>query len=513
MDPVVETAAGRLRGTERKGIRLFRGIPYARAPVGRLRFRPPEPASPWRGVRDALRTGPAAPQPQPLQAFLRPILRGGAGAHAEDCLFLNVWTPGCDEARRPVLVWLHGGAFVFGSGSTVLYSGRRLARRGDAVVVTVNYRLGALGFLHLADRLGSDELFASNLGLLDQIAALEWVRENIAAFGGDPGNVTLFGESAGAMSVGALLGSPRARPLFRRAILQSGAAQHVSSPERAGAVAEFFLHEAGLDPGRAERLRRMPVEAILAAQQRAALRYGFAEGQLPWQPVVDGRLIPVPPLEALRRGAAKDIPVLVGTNRDEWKLFTLADRAAHRLDDAGLRWRLAHELRRFGAGERVERVIEAYRQAPSRRGTTPFELFSAFQTDRIFRWPAIRLAEAQAESGARSFAYLFTWTPPLFAGRVGACHGLEVPFVFGTIRHPALRPLLGSTQSARGVARAMQEAWTSFARGGIPSCHDLGAWPGYDRTRRTTVLLGARRFAEDAPLDVERQLFESEGIE
>lgn len=513
MDPVVETAAGRLRGTERKGIRLFRGVPYARAPVGRLRFRPPQPQPPWRGVRDALSTGAAAPQPEPLQAFLRPILRGGAGAHDEDCLYLNVWTPGCDDARRPVLVWLHGGAFVFGSGSTVLYSGRRLARRGDAVVVTINYRLGALGFLHLADLLGSDELFASNLGLLDQIAALEWVRDNIAAFGGDPGNVTVFGESAGAMSVGALLGAPRARSLFHRAILQSGAAQHVSSPERACAVAEFFLHEAGLDLARAERLRRLPADAILAAQQRAALRYGFAEGQLPWQPVVDGRLIPVPPLEALRRGAAKDIPVLVGTNRDEWKLFTLADRSAHRLDEAGLRWRLGHELQRFGAGERVERVIEAYRRAPSGRGATPFELFAAFQTDRIFRWPAIRLAEAQAESGARSFSYLFTWTPPLFAGRVGACHGLEVPFVFGTIRHPALRPLLGSTRSARGVARAMQEAWTSFARGGIPSCFELGAWPGYDATRRTTVLLGPRCFAEDAPLDAERRLFESEGID
>ena len=253
--PVVETRSGRLRGTERRGVLAFRGIPYAAPPSGPRRFRAPEPAESWPGVRDADAPGPGAPQRGATLggAFTRII---GPGATSEDCLTLDLWTPAADGARRPVLVWIHGGAFLMGAGSALAYGGAALARSGDVVVVTLNYRLGALGFLQLGD-LAPAAGFDSNLGLRDQIAALEWVRDNVAAFGGDPAQVCVFGESAGAMSVGALLGAPRARGLFARAIAQSGAAHNVAGRESAARVAATFLDVLGLAPREAARLREL----------------------------------------------------------------------------------------------------------------------------------------------------------------------------------------------------------------------------------------------------------------
>ena len=240
MSESVLTPSGRLSGTRRRGRVVFRGIPYAQPPVGALRFRAPLPVKPWSGEREAVRFGPSAPQVGAENPLVRRFVGSPAG-QSEDCLYLNVWTPALDARRRPVLVFIHGGAFLMGSGASALYDGSRLAARGDAVVVTLNYRLGALGSLALRDVLPGGELVDSNLGLRDQTAALAWVRESIAAFGGDPENVTVFGESAGVMSIGALLGAPEARRLFRRAILQSGAAHNVSSHTYARRVAELFL--------------------------------------------------------------------------------------------------------------------------------------------------------------------------------------------------------------------------------------------------------------------------------
>src|SRR5258705_2474524 len=409
MGRIVATSRGRLEGSEEGGLVVFRGIPFARAAVGPLRFRPPEPAAPWDGVREARRFGPAAPQ---NAAEMGPIFRLGIGETAEDCLHLSVWTPVPDGARRPVLVWIHGGAFVLGAGSQLLYDGSTLARRGDVVVVTLNYRLGALGFLHLATRFGAALPASGNEGLLDQITALEWVRDEIAGFGGDPGNVTIFGESAGSMSCATLLGTPRAQGLFHRAILQSGAANYVWPRETAAAVADAFL--AALDVGTPEALLAAPPERILAAQRRIFLSLmlgrdhllndlspggqrlvgaaflgltlarrplGGAAGALtrglvgvlrrrqrarasgsapsetparlaglrarglPFQPVVDGQVLPRPPLEAIGDGLARRVPVLVGTNRDESKLFLFLDPEAGALDAAGLERRCAENPR------------------------------------------------------------------------------------------------------------------------------------------------------------------------
>jgi len=456
----IETQSGKIRGRQQRGVVLFRGIPYAAPPVGRLRFRRPEPPAPWAGVRDAFASGPGAPQ---LRSSLGgPFTRiAGALATSEDCLTLDVATPAADGARRPVLVWLHGGAFVMGAGSSLVYDGARLARLGDVVVVTLNYRLGALGFLALAD-IAPGAGFEENLGLRDQIAALEWVRDNIAAFGGEPANVTLFGESAGAMSVGALLGSKRAHGLFARAIAQSGAADHCSSRAEAARVATTFLAALGLAPGEAARLAELPVTALLAAQRETMLRLALTLRRLPFQPVVDGDLLPEPPLAAITAGAARGVPLLVGTNRDEWNLFLLGDAKARTLDEAGLRRRFERWLEPRAA----ERAHALYREAlPNSSARTRW---GAYQTHRVFLAPAERLVAAQAVH-APTYSYLFSWSPPLLRRRIGACHALEVPLVFGSFQHPLLRALyLGG---ARAAARELQRAWLAFARTGRPA-HD-----------------------------------------
>jgi para-nitrobenzyl esterase len=487
----VATTSGKVEGRLVGRIQVFRGIPYARAPRGELRWQPPQPPEPWTGIRSARDPGPAAPQNGPRLPLAGALL--GGGAQSEDCLSLNVWTPACDGRRRPVLVWIHGGAFVIGSGATGLYDGRRLARGADVVVVTLNYRLGALGFLDLSARWRGR--FAANCGVRDQIAALAWVREHAERFGGDPERVTVFGESAGGMSVATLLGTPAAQGLFARAIAQSGAADHVSSPARAQQVADTFLEELGARD--ADALLAAPVESILRAQTRTADRLGFLDGLLPWQPTVDGDLLPLPPREQVAKGLARGVPLLVGTNQDEWKLFMLGDRKARRLDQAAFERRLARVLTGRDAGGRA--LAELARE--SYRAGRPCDAWERFQSDRVFHVPAHRLAELQSAHGTPTYAYLFQWSPPLLARWLGACHGIEIPFVFGTLREPLLAPLFALSPGAGRLSARMQAAWAAFARSGDPSHDDLPAWPVYDATRRATLALGPRCRIEDAPFD------------
>jgi para-nitrobenzyl esterase len=478
---------------------VFRGIPYARAPRGALRWQAPEPPEPWQGVRPATDFGAAAPQSAPVMPLVRRLIGARARQQNQDCLSLNVWTPGTDGRPRPVMVWIHGGAFVLGSGSTGLYDGLRLARSGGVVVVTLNYRLGALGFLDLAALWPGR--FVPNAGLRDQIAALRWVREHIAQFGGDPEHVTIFGESAGGMSVATLLGTPAAQGLFQRAIAQSGAADHVSTPARAARCAEVFLEE--LDVRTPEALVESPTPAILAAQARASLRMGFVDGALPWQPSVDGDLLPLPPREQIGKGMARDVSLLVGTNRDEWKLFLLGDRKARNLDEAALRRRLARALPgQDGSGRALaERAFDAYRRGAASRAATPGQTWEAFQSDRIFHVPAHRVAELHSPHAPHTFAYLFRWSPPGLRRFVGACHGIEIPFVFGTLREPLLAPLFAFSPGAGRLSARMQRAWVAFARSGDPGHEDLPEWPAYDATRRATLSFDTRCQVEDSPFD------------
>ncbi len=502
---IVETAHGRIQGSRSEDVFVFRGIPFAAPPVGNWRLRPPRPPEPWTGVRDATRPGPVAPQ---RRGLLSTLLGRPDRAMSEDCLNLNVFTPGADAARRPVMVWIHGGSFVTGAGSDPVYDGRRLTKRGDVVVITLNYRLGALGFLAVPGLADDETDGAGNFGLLDQLAALEWVRENAAAFGGDPEQVTVFGQSAGAMCLGALLGAPRAAGLFRRAILQSGAADNALDLEESRLVADAYLAELNLGGDPVAELRRLPLPAILDAQQRCALALRGRMRQLPFQPVVDGKLLPRPPLESIAAGAAAGVELLVGSNLDEYRFYGLNDRKLDGLDAAALQRRCDRNISGTDASGRrhSQRVIEAYGRARGGRASTePADLWFAIETDRWFRVPATRLLERQARHATATYAYLFTWPSPALDGRLGACHALELPFVFGTVEHPMLRPFAGEGPAVRRLSDRMLDAWLGFAR---PAAAGLPGWPGYDGERRATMVLGERCRVEDAPMEAERAVWE-----
>ena len=421
-------------------------------------------------------------------------------AQDEDCLTLQVWTPALDAGGRPVLVWLHGGGFTTGSGSLPLFDGATLAARGDAVVVTVNYRLGALGFLAHPDLFDAGEVGA-NFGLLDQVAALGWVRDHARALGGDPGNVTLFGESAGAMSIGALLGVPRARGLFRRAILQSGAAHNATPRATALRVAEGFRAAAGQPDAPVAALRALPVEAVLHAQGEVIDRlFRHIEG-LPFQPVIDGAVLPRAPLEAVADGEARGVALLIGTNLDEWRLFALTDPKLREMDDAALLRRLAR-MPPSGVADAAAfaaRALESYRAARSGKlPVDPASLWLAMQTDRVFRIPALQLADRQRRHGDEVHAYLFDWASPALDGALGACHGIELPFVFGTHQDPRAAQLVGSGADADRLAVTIQDAWLAFARSGDPG------WPRYDPSRRPTFRLGRESRLDWDPQGCER---------
>jgi para-nitrobenzyl esterase len=495
MDTAVTTTHGTLRGRLAEGVYAFLGVPYAAPPYGPNRLRPPQPVEKWDGVRDATRLGAEPPQVAPPES----VASAWVTTKGEDCLVLNVWTPDPGAAGLPVMVWIQGGAFEIQSSAP--YDGSRFARDG-VVCLVINWRVGADGFLFLDDGL-------ANLGLLDQIAALDWVQENIAAFGGDPANVTIFGESAGAMSIGALLAVPQARGLFRRAIAQSGAAHHVLPGAAARRIGRALAHELGVPPTR-DAIAAVPIDRLLAAQ--AALktellthpdpqRWGqeVVTSTMPWQPVIDGTVLPDFPIRLIAAGSSADVDILVGTNTDDWRLFLVITGAIHRITDEMLTGPIGvHGYQSMAAyGLPVEKGLAAYRAAYP--GGTPGDLLAAVQTDWWVRIPAIRLAEAHASHPGRTYMYEFGWPAP----GLGAVHALEIPFVFDTLDadSPLFRPLLGSDPPPQ-LARSMHGAWVSFAAHGDPG------WPGYDLRRRATLNIDTPSQVIDDPRSWERTLWE-----
>jgi para-nitrobenzyl esterase len=424
---------------------------------------------------------------------------------SEDCLYLNVWSPGLDDARRPVLIWIHGGAFNVGSGSQPPYDCRKLAKRGNAVVVTLNYRLGALGFLNLNEVTKGRIPAMGNEGLLDQIAALKWVRDNIAAFGGDPGNVTVFGESAGGMSIGCLLTMPQAGGLFHKAILQSCVGGIPATPlGMAVKVTEQLLGILGLNPYDMDAIRALTVERLLSAELELRAKMA-SPGEGPaitiTTPVLDGRSISEIPLEAIKRGCAVNIPVMVGSTLEEFRLFGMLSPDFPKMSEA----EMVKRCQMIMPAEHVPRLVEVYRKARAVRGDdiSPTGVFSAIQTDFMVRKPAIHFIEAQ-QCNAPIYNYLFTWKSPARGGLFGACHALDIGFVFGTHNNS----FWGSGPVADRLSENMQDAWLAFARTGSPSCESLGKWPGYG-DRRVTMLLGKDRHLEEAPYEEERLAWES----
>jgi para-nitrobenzyl esterase len=498
---LAHTTYGTVSGVERDGVWTFRGIPFAAPPVGPLRFRAPAPPEPWSGERDGSRFAPMAPQGV---GGLEAMLGAGRFAQSEDCLYLNVATPGADGEARPVMVWIHGGGFQTGAGSVPWYHGTRLAERFGVVVVSINYRLGVLGFSHL-DGLGEAYAGSGNAGILDQIAALRWVQENIAAFGGDPGNVTIFGESAGGMSVGTLLGTPAARGLFHRAVAQSGAAQAVASPERAAEVAERVAARFGGLKG----LLDAPIDDLLAAQAEVSAATRFApggDGLLPFQPVVDGVVLPRQPLAAIAGGSAAEVDLVAGTNAHEFTLFTLAFPP-----EAMTHERIVRNVARIvGDEERAEQVVAGYRALEP--GVSDADLLVTISTDLVFRFPCEELlaAHAGASTGASTRSYLFTFESPAFEGRLRSTHALEIPFVFGVVDRPGNELFIGPIDDeVRSLSDACAGAWTSFAATGTPAGDGLPAWPVWNASTRETMELGPERRVVADPAAANRVLWVS----
>ncbi len=501
--PLVKVKQGKLEGVYENGLYIFKGVPYAAPPVGELRWMPPQAPKSWEGVRKADKFGAVAPQIWPTTGPLAMFRE--VEPQSEDCLFLNIWTQGIDNKKRPVMLWIHGGAFVFGSGSSISYNTGSLAKRGDIVEITINYRLGELGFLRLKDVTGGKIPSTGNEGLLDQIAALKWVKENIAAFGGDPKNITVFGESAGGMSIGCLLAMPAAKKLFQKAICESGVGSTAISKATANVTAEQFLKILGVNKDNAETLRTLGVEKILSTDaplKLAVTRPGEAPRATVTAPVVDGQLIPDATNRVARKGSAKGIPVIIGTNRDEWKLFGLMQPGIQQMDEAGVKARLNAII----SPEYVPELVEAYKKALVKRGVnpTPMEILSAIHTDAMFRMPSIDLVEAQRDNGAKAYNYIFDWVSPVMGGVLGACHALEIGFVHGTYNDK----FCGSGPEADKLSQCIQDAWLAFARKGNPSVECLGPWPEYGK-KRMTMILGKNIHAVESPYEDERKAWEN----
>ena len=488
--PVVSVRDGLLEGLVVDGVRSFLGVPYAAAPFGANRMRPPRPVEPWSGTRTATSYGSTAPKgdyPPPYQPLFPEVVIPG-----EDCLNLNVWTPDSDVTGLPVLVWVHGGSFMNGSGSIGEYDGSAFARDG-VVCVTVNYRLAAEGFLFLDDGV-------ANLGLQDQVAALEWVRDNISAFGGDPSRVTVAGESAGAMSTTTLLAMPMADGLFARAIIQSGAAAHTLPPDLARKVGGYLAEALGVEPTR-EAIASVPIDTLvrtasdLVTEVQTApdpAKWGpLALSLLPFAPTLDGEVLPRPPLEAFADGQAAGVPVLIGSNRDEARLFLVAAGSIDFIDDAAL-------VTAAGVYGLSPEGVDVYRA--NRPDATPGDLLAAVVTDWFFGIPGLRVAEARANAGT-TWVYRFDHPSPATNHGLGACHAVEIPFVFDTATRPDVRPRLGDTPS-QAVADTVHGAWVAFITDGAPG------WAPYTPETRTTALLTDKVTEVDDPSADERVLWQ-----
>ncbi|OGN88874.1 MAG: hypothetical protein A2158_08425 [Chloroflexi bacterium RBG_13_46_14] len=502
-ETVAETVSGKVEGTYLEGLYTFKGVPYAAPPVGSLRWMPPQPPVSWNGIRPATEFSPIAPQtilPNPALDMIRIPQR-----QSEGCLYLNIWSPGLDDARRPVMVWIHGGAFNMGSGSEPLSDGVKLASRGDVVVVSINYRLGLLGFLNLDEITGGRIPSSGNEGLLDQVAALRWVRDNISVFGGDPDNVTVFGESAGAMSIGCLLAMPEARGLFHKAILQSGVGSTVSLLDAGIMLSGKLLEYFGLKPEDTDAMLNLSVDELLEANQELKRQFARKEEEemriTVTAPVIDGKIIPDIPYELIKKGAGAGVQIIAGTNLEEWTLLCMMDTRLPDLNETGLLRRLDYYL----PSEYAYGLVEAYRAARSARGmcTSAPEIFKAIQTDRMFRMPCLKVVDAQTRHNPSTYNYLFTWKSPALGGTLGACHSLDIGFVFGTY----VPEFHGSGPATERLSTNMQDAWLAFARTGDPSCESLGAWLPYGQNR-TTMVFGEESRLEDAPYDEERRAWD-----
>jgi para-nitrobenzyl esterase len=494
---ILNIKLGKIQGYIEDGISIFKGIPYAEPPIGELRYSAPLVKKPWDGVLEAFKYLPVSPQPPPYDDTWPAPPQSEA-----ECLNLNVWTPGCDDKKRPVMFWIHGGAHITGSGQ--LLTGRELSRGGDVVLVSINYRLGPLGFFKISGG-------ASNIGQLDQICALEWVRDNIEFFGGDPDNVTIFGESAGATSVCTLMAMPKAKHLFIRAISQSGAATPQGfDPLKRDTTAKMVLDELKLTSDDLEELRKLPVETIIDTFVRAQIKSYQTGVGMDFRPWIDGENLPQHPLKAIEEGYARDIEFIAGTNLDEWKFWRAFEPDFEKYEQSIMKERILQLMRSDGEEEAtLDYIIKTYKDS---RGDnySPMnlqELHDMYMTDSVFRIPSIKFAEAQSKHQENTYMYLFTWETPYESGRYRSLHALEIAFVFGSFWEEDLFTLIKKTDETASLSDKMMSYWTSFARFGDRNNNSNIVWPRYDTANRKSIILNKEIEIREDPLKSERKMW------
>jgi len=503
---IVETQEGKVEGCTEDGLYIFRGVPYAEPPVGPLRWRKPQPIQkkrPFTWDASVFRARPW--QPELLAASVPPfsyLVDQSVQPCEEDCLYLNIYTNDLSKSDMPVMIWFHGGGFAYGSGSEQVYYGGHLARKG-VVLVTVNYRLGALGFMNLNEITNGQIPASGNEGLFDQLMAIDWVKENVGRFGGSPDNITVFGESAGAISIGALLALENSRGLFQRAILQSGSALTAAPLSDCVNVAEGFVRHLGSrDPQflmNTDPVQLMEITDLVSMEQ----------GRMIFQPCIDGEVLPTLPITLIEQGAADGFDVLAGTTKDESRLITHAFQAD---ETAGLAAQTPQPLELLNAtfpDANFDQIYTEYRVLleNSVEQADDLSVYAAIETERSFRIPSIQLAEAFAHRGNTTYQYLFDWPCPALGGKLGSCHIMDVGLVFGTYDdNKELVQFFGAGDEVEKLSSNMQDAWISFARTGVPSCAPIGEWTPYSTDLRCTTLLGSTIETVQAPMDDRRKL-------
>jgi para-nitrobenzyl esterase len=487
---IAETSFGKIRGVDNNGIKIFKGIPYGASTTGSNRFMPPAEPADWSDVRDALVYGHSAPQRDPAAppppAGALTISGENLPAEGEDCLVLNIWTPAVGFAvnggpKRPVMFWCHGGGFATGSGSSPDNDGTNLARRGDVVVVTINHRLNVLGFANLSE-FSADFADSGDVGMLDIVQALKWVRSNISQFGGDPNTVTIFGQSGGGRKVQTLLAMPSAKGLFHRAIIESGAAVKVVDRDVAVRNSEQLLAKLGIDTKNVRALQKLPVEKIMAAYFVVVKENPRVDPSLGgFSPTMDGKILPQHPFYPSASPVSADVPVMIGCTRTEMTLFSLNDPAAFSLNDAEMRKRINDVL-----GDHASAIIELYRKLNP--GASPSDIYFLIASDYRYGAPTMIAAQRRAALGKASvYLYYFTWETPVQGGRLKSPHTMEIPFAFDNVKISAR--MTGGGADAMALADKVSDAWIAFARTGDPNTPKLPQWPAFDAKDRATMVI------------------------